>query len=109
MSWYTGILFIMCSDKVYSTRFEEIALKVYGPKVKRIASWAIILTMLGFSISFIVFIKAVIPQTLLLICYGRVDFEEDPLPVIFGNGLFTGQVYWATVYSFLVLLPLSLA
>jgi len=55
---------------VKSTRFEEIALKVFGPRVKNLASWAIILTMLGFVMSFIVFIKAVIPQTLLLVIYG---------------------------------------
>lgn len=90
VSWYTGVLFILCSDKVNSTRFEEIALKVFGSKVKKLASWAIILTMLGFVMSFIVFIKAVIPQTLLLIIYGRVDFEDDPLPLIFGKGTYTG-------------------
>ena len=61
VSWYTGVLFIVCSDKVNSTRFEDIALKIYGPKAKKLASWAIILTMLGFVMSFIVFIKAVIP------------------------------------------------
>lgn len=65
--------------------------------------------MLGFVTSFVVFIKAVVPHTIMLVLWGRIDFEEDPLPIVFGKGVWTGQIYWATVYCFLILLPISLA
>jgi len=37
---------------------------LFGPSGEKIAGWAMIFTMLGFVISFIAFIKSVIPHTI---------------------------------------------
>lgn len=58
--------------------------------------------------SYIVFIKILIPRLLILQFYGSLSDESDPLPALIGRGPMTGQIFWAALYSFAILLPLSL-
>ena len=59
--------------------------------------------MLGFVVSYIVFVKNLIPHILKVLIK-----DEDKIPTIFGDGQWDGQVFWATIYTFLVLAPLSI-
>ena len=54
-------------------------------------------------VSYIVFVKNLVPH-ILEVLLG----DSDKIPTIFGKGRWDGQIFWATVYTFLVLTPLSL-
>lgn len=64
--------------------------------------WCNVITLLGFTVSYIVFVKTLIPQILTSI------FDEENLPEALGKDQWKGQVLWATIYTLLVLIPLSL-
>jgi len=56
---------------------------------------------MGFITSYIVYIKSMLPTILLLF------WTEDQLPNIFVSD-FWGQAFWATVFSFALLFPMSI-
>lgn len=57
---------------------------------------------MGFVVSYIVFIKTLIPQILDLI------FGSDDVPDIIGGGQWKGEIVWGSLYAFGVMLPLCL-
>jgi len=86
-----------------------MAEKALGRGWKRITSISMIASMLGFAISYIIYVKTLIPHLLLIIVYPNYSaFEPDPLPEVIGNGRWTGQVFWALVYTIFFAFPISL-
>jgi amino acid permease len=73
----------------------------------KVTSWSIIVTLLGFVVSYITFVKNIIPTILVTFLYG--EDSSKTLPAIFGTGRFTGQLFWAAMYCGLVLFPVSLS
>jgi len=68
-----------------------------------------IASMIGFAVSYIIYVKTLIPHLILIIAYPDYSaFEPDPLPTLIGNGRWTGQVFWTLVYTFLFALPISI-
>jgi len=66
-------------------------------------------SMLGFAISYIIYVKTLIPQLLLIVIYPNYNaFDPNPLPQIIGNGRWTGQVFWTLIYTVFFALPLSI-
>ena len=61
-----------------------------------------VVTLLGIVVSYIVFIKTLVPFIL------TVMFGEDNIPELLGSGQWKGQIVWATIYTFLVMTPLSI-
>jgi len=59
-------------------------------------------TLLGFVISYIVFIKTLVPHIL------EVLFGAENVPDFLGKERWKGQLFWASVYTFVVLVPLSI-
>mmetsp|Transcript_17105 Transcript_17105/g.12152 ORF Transcript_17105/g.12152 Transcript_17105/m.12152 type:complete len:161 (-) Transcript_17105:1121-1603(-) len=64
-SYYTGMLLVHCSNYTGRHRYEDIALKLYGSKCRVITSILSLLCLMGFIMSFIVYIKTMMPLILL--------------------------------------------
>lgn len=102
ISYFSGMLLVECAEKVGSDKYEEFAKYCYGNKMAIFTGWCNMCTLLGFVISYIVFIKTLVPHIL------EVLFGEENVPDILGKERWKGQLFWATVYTFLVLMPLSI-
>ena len=61
ISVYTGWLVVKCSQYCEATRYEDIAMKLYGTRCSKFTSVMILLTMLGFVIAYIVLLKTLLP------------------------------------------------
>ena len=57
LSYFCGMLLISCADKVGSDKYEDFAEFCYGRKMALVTGWSNVSTMLGFVISYIVFLK----------------------------------------------------
>ncbi|CAI2366833.1 unnamed protein product [Moneuplotes crassus] len=99
---FTGMLLISCANKIGSDKYEDFAAYCFGRKMVLLTGWSNVLTLLGFVISYIVFLKNLIPHIL------DILFGLETLPEFIGNGEYKGQIFWATMYTFFVLLPLSI-
>lgn len=62
ISYYTGMLIVKCSEKTGRTRYEDIALKIYGPKISRLTSILNLVCLVGFTFSYVVYVSKAIPQ-----------------------------------------------
>jgi len=65
--------------------------------------WCNLSTLLGFVISYIVFVKTLVPH-ILSVLLG----DKEKVPYILGDGRWSGQLFWASIYTLLVLIPLSI-
>lgn len=90
VSWYVGMMFIDCAEKTNSTRYEDFADACFGPFWAKVTGWVNIVCLIGFGTSYIVFIKLLVPHVLIVLFYGDFSIYEDPLPTLFGEGLYTG-------------------
>lgn len=82
ISYYTGMLIVKSSQATGRTRYEDIALVIYGPKWSRFTSFLNLVCLCGFIMSYITYIKKAIPDI--------VDSYSDPDAQIrnwIGNGL----------------------
>lgn len=61
ISVYTGWLIVKCAEYCEATRYEDIAMKLYGKSCSKFTSVMILLTMLGFVIAYIVLLKTLLP------------------------------------------------
>lgn len=61
LSYYTGMLIVKCSEATGKTRYEDLALAVYGPRAARITSYLNLICLIGFTFSYIVYVKVAIP------------------------------------------------
>ena len=61
VSYFTGMLIVKCSEKTGRTRYEDIALAIYGKKVSRLTSFLNLICLMGFTFSYIVYVKKAIP------------------------------------------------
>jgi amino acid permease len=60
------------------------------------------ITLLGFTVSYIVFVKNLLPHLL------EVLIGEGKLPDFMGKQRWKGGLFWAAVYTLCVLTPLSM-
>ena len=77
LSVYTGYLIAYCAEKTGGTCYEEIASKLYGPKVMRFTSFCNVLCNGGFLIGYAVLLKNLLPYTL--------EQFSDNIPHFIGN------------------------
>ena len=100
ISVYTGWLIVKCAEYCNATRYEDIALKLYGRKMSRFTSVMILLTMLGFVIAYIVLLKTLLPQTLQAVMSRDLpDWMADTTG---------GHIFWSFLFSYAVVFPLTL-
>jgi amino acid permease len=109
ISWFTGMLLISCYEETNARGYEELALVCFGEVCEKVIGWMLILTCLGFAISYTLFIKDLIPQLITIVMYGSSSPDFDPLPNLFGKGQYSGKVFWASAYFLLALFPMSLS
>ena len=102
--WYFwGMLVISWAEKVGSSRYEDFAQHSYGRAFAFFTGICMMATLLSFVISYIVFVKTIIPDLI-----EQTLGESYVVPGIFGSGKYEGQIFWATIYTFLILFPLSI-
>lgn len=95
------MLLVKVSNRTQCNRYEDFASKLYGSRCKTITSILNLACLMGFITSYIVYIKSMLPQILLIF------WTKDQLPnFIVSEGW--GQVFWATLFSFALLFPMSL-
>ena len=91
VSYFWGMLLVYSAEKTNSNKYEDIAKHWYGKGVTILTGWCNISTLLGFVISYIIFIKTLIPQIF------NDLIGEDNLPDFLQKekwkGEFFGQLY----------------
>ena len=73
-SYYTGMLLVKVSDATQVNRFEDFAFKLYGSRCRSITSVLNLLCLMGFIMSYIVYIKSMVPEIL------QIFWTKDELP-----------------------------
>lgn len=81
ISYYTGMLIVKAAAHTGRTRYEDIALVLYGPKWSRVTSFLNLVCLCGFITSYICYIKKAIPNIV-----STYTTNETALKW-FGNGL----------------------
>ena len=66
VSYYTGMLIVRCAEKTNRTRYEDIALAIYGKKMARLTSIFNLICLVSFTFSYVTFVRGAIPHILLL-------------------------------------------
>lgn len=106
ISYYTGMCIVKASQTTGRTRYEDIALSLYGKRAAFTTSILNLLCLIGFTCSYICFIKKAIPSIV-----SRYAYNETVIK-IFGMGLDkdskTGEYLAATLFSFIILLPMAI-
>jgi len=92
LSYYTGMLIVKCSELTGRTRYEDIALKIYGPRAARITSILNLICLIGFEISYIVFVSKAVPEIF------NINYDNK----------FILKIICSIIYSFCILLPMSI-
>lgn len=64
ISYFTGYLVAICSEKVNAARYEDIAMATYGKKASRLTSFSMLACLVGFVISYIILLKGLLPFTI---------------------------------------------
>ena len=103
LSYFCGMLLVRCAIIVKAERYEDFARYWYGEIAEKLTSWWNILTLLGFVVSYIVFVKSLVPHILGII-FPYTIFES---PSHSQQNKF--ETLSATFYSFWVLLPFGFA
>jgi amino acid permease len=101
ISYYTGMLLVKVSNRTQCNRYEDFAFKLYGHRCRQITSGLNLACLIGFGISYIVYVKSMLPEILLKF------WTVDELPAFIVSDEW-GQIFWATLFSFGMLLPMSL-
>lgn len=102
LSYYTGMLIVRCSEETGRTRYEDIALAIYGKRVARVTSFLNLICLMGFTFSYIVYVKKAVPCIVEL--YSN-DIQSIP-EWLRNTGI--GRLFWGLAFSFLILLPMSI-
>ena len=101
-SYFTSMLLVDWADKIGKTRYQDFAMHCWGPTASKVVGWCNIISFLGFVISYIVFVKTLIPQIL------KLTLGESSVPDMLGEGQWKGELIWGTVYVIFIMLPLSI-
>lgn len=103
ISYFCGMLLVECAEKVGSDKYEDFAKFCFeGKKMTIFVGWCNLSTLLGFVVSYIVFIKNLVPHIL------EIILGVGNVPDILGPGRWKGGIFWASIYTFCVLIPLSM-
>ena len=102
VSYYTGMLIVKCSVATGRTRYEDIALAIYGPRWAFWTSMLNLLCLIGFTFSYIVYVKKAIPAII------EMYVDEDKLPTFIRNEQWGGNIFWGIFFSYGILFPMSI-
>ena len=102
LCYFSSMVLVDWSEKTGKYKYEDFAYYWWGERMSKLAGWWNVLALLGFSISYIIFIKGFIPLIL------EILLGEDNVPEILGPGQFKGELFWGTIYGLFIMLPFSL-
>lgn len=105
ISWYTAMLLVRCSNQTGKFRYEDIALEIYGNKMAKTTSILYIICLIGFTFSYIVYVKAAIPQIIEM--YAMKNGNLESVPHMIGDNK-KGYYFWGLIYAYGILLPMSI-
>lgn len=91
---------VRCATHFRTHVFDEIALKAYGPWTAKFTSAMMILTQMGYIIANVILVKTMLPLGL------ETQFKRPLHPLIANTS--GGQTFWAAVFTFGVVMPLSM-
>jgi len=103
LSYYTGMLIVRCSEETGRTRYEDIALAIYGKRVARVTSFLNLTCLIGFTFSYIVYVKKALPGIIEM----YVDKDNTSAPDWILNNP-SGNKFWGLVFSFCILFPMAI-
>ena len=103
ISCYSGLLIVKASNFTGKHRYEDMAQVLYGKKFSIMTSLCNLICLMGFVMSFIVYVSIItiftclqqkesLPQILLYF------FDKDKVPY-FLQCNFYGQCFWGTIYT----------
>jgi amino acid permease len=98
-AYYTSYILVKCAERTGKTSYEEIALQLYGKRASVITSWLNLACLVGFTFSYIVYLKAAAGQIVEL-------FFDNPSEWLSTSK--KGQVVWGLIVSYIVILPMSI-
>lgn len=101
ISYYTGMLIVRCSEKTGRTRYEDIALAIYGKRMSRVTSFLNLLCLIGFTFSYIVYVKKAIPTII------EMYVDKSKLPDIISSSD-NGKKFWGALFAYLILFPMAI-
>lgn len=103
VSYYSGMLIVKAAIETNRTRYEDIALAVFNKRFSRVVSYLNLLCLIGFTFSYIVYVKNAIPTIIEI----WVDPNNTKAPHwILDNS--SGNTFWAILFSLLILFPMSI-
>jgi len=104
LSHFTGMLIVKAAEKTGRTRYEDIALAIYGKRVARITSYLMLLCLTGFTFSYVVYFKNAVPA---IIEYYLDEATKTAAPEWILNNE-EGKKFWGLLFAFLILFPMSI-
>lgn len=106
ISFFSAYLISFCCEHTGGTRYEDIAMSLYGPAGLKFTSVCNILCNIGFLVTYIVLFKNLMPYTIELLMGNDTD-PSIHLPNWIGKTS-TGHMVWAFSFTYLCVLPLSI-
>lgn len=88
LSYFTGMLIVEISVMTKTDRYEDMARTLYNKRVEKVVCVLNIICLMGFTMSYIVFIKGEVP---------RIIEIFTTLPPWCDSK--TGQAFWNTIFS----------
>jgi amino acid permease len=109
ISFYTGMLIVKCAEHTGRTRYEDIALALYGKKWSRVTSYLNLICLIGFTFSYIVYVKKAVPQIIeMYACPGRKDKDSCNGVSEWLYDTSKGETFWGIIFSFAIAFPMSI-
>ena len=92
MSWYTGMLLISASAHTNKITYEEIAEVLYGKKFAIVTAIMNLLALLGFNMSYVVYLQTAMPNLLALF------MDPANIPTFLKDDT-TGHRVWGAIFT----------
>ena len=101
-TYFCSMLLISWAEKLGKDKYEDFAKHWYGKKMEIFTGVSNFVTLIGFAITYLVYIKTLIPHIL------EITMGAENVPSMLGEVQFKGELVWASIYVFFILIPMSL-
>lgn len=112
LSYYTGMLIVKCAAATGKTRYEDIALSLFGPTMAKVTSWLNLICLIGFTLSYVVFVRNEISSIIDMFVDDKESWVIMYLSIIRDeNGERKdgyGGYFWGVFFTFAILFPMSI-
>ena len=107
LSFFSAYLIAFCCEHTGGSRYEDIAMSLYGTAGLKFTCVCNILCNIGFLVTYIVLFKRLMPYTINLLLEGETKDTSKALPNWIGE-TDEGHIVWAFLFTFICVFPLSL-